>query len=149
MLQQSRPSATISSTAMMVSIKHDPLPISPPPVPGKPRCPLCGSGNPHLTRHITRTSNRNANSGRPYLRCDTCNRFVTFLDERGVHSVNRRCDCGNPSRIQVAGKHKGRSLHFVCSAGACNFYEEAQDDAGKVSLVDEQMVKQLAGLRLI
>ncbi|KAF2158363.1 hypothetical protein M409DRAFT_71684 [Zasmidium cellare ATCC 36951] len=139
----------------MVSIKHQPLPISPPstppgtPTPANPRCPLCGAGNPHLTKYITRTSNRNANAGRPYLRCDPCNRFVTFTDKRGVHEVNPHCQCDKPSRIQVASKHKGRGLHFVCSTGVCKFYEEAKDEAGKISLMDEQMVKQLASLKLI
>jgi hypothetical protein len=98
---------------------------------------------------ITRTSNRNGNANRPYLKCSPCDKFVTFLDERGNHPVNRKCECHRPSRLQVASFYKGRKLHFVCSTGNCAFYEVAHDAYNKPINLAEDLVTKLAGLRLI
>lgn len=118
-------------------------------LPGPPsyRCPSCQSE--HLTKLITKTSNRNGNANRPYLKCSPCNKFVTFLDERGEHSVNPGCDRHRPSRLQVASFHKGRKLHFVCSTGQCTFYEEPLTRKARPITLTEELVEELAWLKLI
>lgn len=78
-----------------------------------------------------------------------CKSLVKMSEAVNVAVMIRRSSVDQPSRIQVASKHKGRGLHFVCSTRVYKFYEEAKDEAGKMSLVDEQMVKQLASLKLI
>lgn len=120
-----------------------------PHYPPRPRCPLCGVDGRYLTKLITRTSNRNKNAGRPYIKCLPCDRFITFLDDRGKHKVNPKCACGKPTRIQVASQRKGRGLHYVCSTGACGHYSIALDSQRKQINLSEDMVDKLASLQLI
>lgn len=140
---------TIQSSKM-TRVKHETIsqPIYP-PEPRKPRCPICSQSGKNLLRLTTRTSNRNGNANRPYLKCSPCDKFITFLDERGSHSVNPRCECHMPSRLQVASSNKGRKLHFVCSTGHCTFYEVAHDNDNETINLTESLVVKLASLRLI
>lgn len=124
----------------MVMVKNE-LKL-PPDIP--PRC-RCDS----LLRLTTRTSNRNGNAGRPYLKCSDCRMFVTFTDARGDHAVNRMCHCQRPSRLQVSSLQKGRKLHYVCSTGQCDFYRLAINKESKLVILPEDLVEDLADLKLI
>ena len=130
----------------MVSVKIEPPET---PEPRAHRCRRCGASGIDLATYITKTSNRNENAGRPYLKCDPCKQFVSFLDDRGIHDVNPKCACKKRSRIRVSGKHKGRTFHYVCSSGECDFYDEPEGEHGRIRVTDEQMLKMMAGLSLI
>jgi hypothetical protein len=134
----------------MTRVKHETAsqPIFPPDPP-KPRCPLCQQSGCNLEKLTTRTSNRNGNANRPYLKCSKCDKFVTFLDDRGTHPVNPKCECHVPSRLQVASFCKGRKLHFVCSTGHCRFYELARDREYKPIDLAEDYILKFATLRSI
>lgn len=139
-----------TSSAKMTSVKHERAsqPISP-PAPPKPQCSSCHRGGQNLKKLTTMTSNRNGNAKRPYLKCLPCDKFVTFWDDRGTHSVNPKCGCHIPSRLQVDGFYKGRNLHFVCGTGHCSFYEIARDDQDRpLNLADDSILK-FAARRLI
>ena len=127
-------------------------PVTPPPVP-MPRCPLCGAQCDQLTKFVTRTSNRNSNSGRPYLKCMPCEKFITFLDDRGIDSRAPKCACDLPSRLQVSGKYgksTPRGLHYVCSVGHCEYYEVKKNDYGRQQTIDnEDLVSLFATLKVI
>ncbi|KAK1984585.1 hypothetical protein LZ30DRAFT_711011 [Colletotrichum cereale] len=109
-----------------------------------PDCRECGGPT---TLRITRSSNRRGNAGRPYYICVPCRgRFCSFGDNRGCHPDNPPCDCGRPSRLQVAGRDRnppGR-IHYVCQRGGCDFYRFRADVK-----VDEAMVSLLDRLSLI
>lgn len=134
----------------MVTVKHEleSLPIFPPGLP-KPCCPLCGKGGTNLIKLTTRTSNRNGNANRPYLKCSACRKFITFTDTRGDHAINRVCHCYKPSRLQVSSLQKGRKLHYVCSTGQCGFYDPAMNRESKHVVLPEDLVKDFADLNLI
>ncbi|SMQ44940.1 unnamed protein product [Zymoseptoria tritici ST99CH_3D1] len=120
--------------------------INLPAGPAEPNCSRCGAHNDDLTRLITKTSNRNGNAGRPYLKCLPCERFVTFDDRRGTSANHQPCDCEKPSRLQLAGKAKGRKLHFVCATGTCGFYTAKVNGEGDVVVIEEDLIGRLAGL---
>ncbi len=89
-------------------------PSSPPPTRVRlPYCPRCGAKYKDLERFVTKTSNRNGNSGRPYLKCMPCNKFVTWLDDRGIDDECPTCSCKLLCRRQVAG-NKARLIHEHC-----------------------------------
>ncbi|EME82072.1 uncharacterized protein MYCFIDRAFT_77627 [Pseudocercospora fijiensis CIRAD86] len=126
-----------SMVAVKTSDAMAPCPFSPP----SPPCPICGQPT---TTCVTRTSNRNGNAGRPYLKCGSCRKFITFVDKRGISSKNPECVCGKASRIQVAGKGKGRGLHYVCQSGACDFFDVARNKDGDQISLTEKLVEDLA-----
>ncbi|KAK2037077.1 hypothetical protein LZ31DRAFT_426802, partial [Colletotrichum somersetense] len=94
--------------------------------------PLCRSCRAPTTRHVTRSSNRKGNAGRPYYKCLPCNKFHCFADSRGCDPRNPNCSCGQPSRMQVAGRERNPpgGLHFVCQNGGCDFYLPRVNDNG-------------------
>lgn len=104
------------------------LPFQPAP------CIICGGP---VTRYIVSPSNPNGNAHRPFVRCDPCNEFMCFTDDRGIDPSNRACDCGEPSRMQVTGVDNAvpRAIHFVCVKRRCNYYSELFDDEGKQVIV--------------
>ena len=116
-----------------------------------PHCPECDAHTAQLTTFTTRTSNRNGNAGRKYLKCVPCKRFVAFLDDRGVHASNPTCFCNRPSRLQIAGagKIKPRGLHYVCVRGGCDFYEAATDDQGEQYSATERLAEIMIQLKII
>jgi hypothetical protein len=85
-----------------------------------------------------------------------CNKFVTFVDRRGidtnVDSGAPRCDCGLPSRQQVAGRmgpRTPRGLHYVCPLGQCDFYEARRNAQGEHQVLSEDLVDLFAMLNVI
>ena len=48
----------------------------------------------------------------------------------------------------MAGREKGRKLHFVCREGACGFYEQGTDEEGGVAALTEEMVEAFAGVHI-
>lgn len=128
----------------------------PPSPPSSPNCSKCGANDDALSKYITRSSNRNGNAGRPYTKCVPCDRFITFNDDRGNHANNIECYCGTPSRLQVAGKAKGRGLHYVCSSGACRFYDirakadvEGREQVAEQATVTEDLLKLMVELKIV
>ncbi|KAG5921820.1 hypothetical protein E4U42_005691 [Claviceps africana] len=101
-----------------------------------PNTPVCLKCDKPTVRRITRQSNRNGNAGRPYYICIPCNKFSCFTDDRGKDPGNPPCDCGVPSRRQVACREKGRKVHFVCMSGKCDFYRTCFDAEGDVVAVE-------------
>ncbi|KAK6865963.1 hypothetical protein PG990_004593 [Apiospora arundinis] len=96
---------------------------------------------------VTRSSNRKHNGGRPYHKCVPCNKFLGFADDRGNDPRNPACPCGHSSRTQRAGSGQ---LHYVCRMNACDFYQPFRDASGaQVSVVGEDLVEQMAGLRIL
>ncbi|KAI1451972.1 hypothetical protein F4805DRAFT_472953 [Annulohypoxylon moriforme] len=91
-----------------------------------PKCLSCRQ--PGILK-ITGSSNVNGNAGRPYYRCQTCNKFIVFADEAGNSSSNPECDCDVPSRKSVAGQNStqpGREF-FTCRTRNCDFFEWAEE----------------------
>ena len=122
--------------------------LAPPPDKAPP-CFRCGEPS---VRFITRRSNRNGNVGRPYYKCVECRQFLVFADERGNDPQNPPCDCGTSSKTQVSGPDKSvpRGVHYVCRLGKCDFYAPCMDQEGnQVALVGDQLLDQLAALRII
>jgi hypothetical protein len=127
----------------------DMAPFTPAPFPQHtPRCCLCdGPGS----RYITRRSNRNGNIGRPYYKCLPCKKFLGFADDRGNDTRNPPCDCGESSKRQLAGKNKTRrGVHYACRLLSCDFYQPCVGgDGEQVTVDDDEIVRRLAGLRIL
>lgn len=113
-----------------------------------PACSLCG-GEPKYS--ITRRSNRSGNAKRPYYKCVTCEKFITFDDDRGTAVMNPLCDCHSSSRMQVAGRlaKTARGLHYVSAKGKCDFFERARSSAGVQYKLDEDLVGMFCQLGII
>lgn len=143
------------SSLVLASPAAPSVPVTPaaPAVPVTPAAPLCRRCDEPLTRRITRSSNRTGNAGRPYYRCNGCNTFGCWDDDRGVDPIrNPLCDCGIPSRRQVAGPQKNVpwGLHYVCLKGMCDYYEEAREEGTQKQVrLDRELVECLKGLKLI
>lgn len=91
------------------------------PLQQPPNCPVCGSA---ATRQITQ-SQESGNFLRPYYNCRSGHgsKFITWDDDRDVHSDNPPCSCGHPSRLhQGNGPNAGSWL--ACSAKQCTFKRE-------------------------
>lgn len=73
---------------------------------------------------ITQLSNPKGNAGRPYYKCQPCDLFLVFNDQRGNGIHNPPCYCDTSSKMQVSGLDKmvPRGLHYVCRLGRCDFY---------------------------
>lgn len=128
-------------------------PSRPPLTPVRlPRCSCCGAKYKDLERFVTKSSNRNSNSGRPYLKCTPCNKFVTWLDDRGIDDECPTCSCNFLCRRQVAGKYgkiNPRALHFVCSMGTCDYYRVCRYDDGEEQVTTDELVDLLAKMNVI
>lgn len=130
-------------------------PSTPPPYSAalpRPRCVRCGAGLDALARFITRRSYRNGNADRPYVKCMPCNKFVTFMDDRGVDDAGPRCNCDLPCRLQVSGRvgvATPRGLHYVCSVGQCDHFEIRRNERGEQAVLDEDLIGLFARLRFI
>lgn len=120
-----------------------PAPLA--PAPSTP--PPCFRCQRPSTRLVTWSSNRKHNAGRPYHKCVPCGKFLGFADERGNDPRNPPCPCGHSSRTQRAG-HSG-ALHYVCRMNTCDFYAPFVDAGGAQVRVGEELVDQMAGLRII
>lgn len=123
-----------------------------------PRCSSCDATYPHLRRFVTRRSNRNGNAGRPYLKCMPCEKFITFLDDRGIDLDGPHCFCDFPCRLQVSGRYvvttTPRGLHYVCAFGRCKYHEPVKrdgkgTDTGEQETVPEEFVDLFARLKVI
>jgi len=128
-------------------------PSSPPATPVRlPRCCRCGANYKDLERFVTKTSNRNGKSGRPYLKCIPCNKFVTWLDDRGIDDECPTFPCNFVCRRQVAGKYgkiNPRVLHYVCGMGTCDYYEICRYEDGGEQVTTDDLVDLLARMRMI
>ena len=98
---------------------------------------------------LTRSSNRNGNAGRPYYKCDPCNKFLVFADDRGNDPANPECDCGISSKKQISSRDKGRKIHFVCRMGGCDFYAPKVVRDGETVAAEGGLVAELAALKII
>lgn len=76
-------------------------------------------------------------------------KFLVFADNRGNDPNNPTCNCGVPSKRQVASREKGRKIHYVCRLGKCNFYNASLSDGGIVTVERDDLVSLLAMLRII
>lgn len=149
------PRRTPVSTLFESSLPSPPTPRSSsqshysPPESVAPACTRCG----HLcTRHITRSSNRNGNAGRPYYKCSPCDKFVRFDDDRGLDKGNQgnpHCDCGRSSRRQLTSREKGRRIFYACASGSCDFFEWYRNEDGSEWSVAENVADALGRLRVI
>ncbi|KAK0646963.1 hypothetical protein B0T16DRAFT_171222 [Cercophora newfieldiana] len=105
-----------------------------------------------IQEHITSRSNRNGNAGRPFLKCQSCTKFLGFTDERGNCPDNPPCDCGEPSKTQLVGlglgKRVPRGVFFVCRRAECNYYAELVNEEGDQVRATEVVEELLAGLRI-
>jgi hypothetical protein len=111
--------------------------------------PNCRSCRKACTRHITRSSNRNGNAGRPYYKCIPCDKFSCFEDSRGEDETNPLCDCGKSSRRQLSGREKGRRIFYVCKTGSCDFFQFHKRQDGSIWSVGQDMAEALAELRVV
>lgn len=114
-----------------------------PPPRTPPACFLCSRPS---RRYVTRKSNRKGNARRPYYKCDPCNKFLVFADERGNEPRNPTCDCGLSSKRQLTGpvSSVSRKMHFVCREGACDYWKGAEREE-----LDNDIVEQLVNLRIV
>lgn len=112
-------------------------------------CSTCGGP---CERMVTRSSNRNGNAGRPYFKCVPCNKFIRFDDARGLDQGdqgNPLCDCGQSSRRQITSREKGRRIFYVCTIGACQFFEWHRNEDGSRWSISEDVVAALQRLRVV
>ncbi|KJR89825.1 uncharacterized protein SPSK_06757 [Sporothrix schenckii 1099-18] len=112
--------------------------------------PICFLCHEPSERFVTRQSNRKRNAGRPYYKCRPCNKFLCFVDERGVNPNHPWCHCRRPSRLQVSGPEKSipRSLHFVCRTGTCDYFSW-QHKSGEPVTVTDDVVGMMANLAIV
>ena len=83
------------------------------------RCWRC---NRTTKREIVKQGNRKGHDGRPYYRCQPCDKFHSWGDNQGVYVSNPTCDCDNPSRREKTTK-KGRvKEYYECATRRCTFY---------------------------
>lgn len=122
-----------------------------PLAPAAKNPPHCFSCNKPSQRMVTRSSNRNANGGRPYYKCISCGYFFAFADERGNNPDNPSCDCGESSRLQRAGENSSNpgGLHYVCRLGTCDYYEVKVDENQEQVTTSLDLVDHFAGLNII
>ena len=103
-----------------------------------PSGPLpCYNCNHQSSMHITSRYNEKGNARRPYYKCDPCNGFLVFCDDRGNHPDNPVCECKLSSKMQAAGPGKSRGVHFVCRVGRCNYYSALVDGYGRQFIVED------------
>ncbi|KAI1274931.1 hypothetical protein F5Y07DRAFT_409660 [Xylaria sp. FL0933] len=119
------------------------------PYPEKaPQCQRCGQVT---TLHITGSSNRNGNAGRPYYKCSSCIKFCVFKDLRGNDPTNPKYHCGHSSKRQISGRSKqvaGR-VHYVCRLGTCDYFSPGRDEEGADIIVNEEISNALSRLYII
>ena len=111
-----------------------------------PNCRSCGE---ECTRHVTRSSNRNGNAGRPYYKCIPCNIFSCFDDSRGEDEKNPLCDCGKSSRRQLSSRERGRQIFYVCKTGSCEFFQFHKRQDGRNWSVEENVAEAFAELHIV
>ncbi|KAI1506281.1 hypothetical protein F5X99DRAFT_129330 [Biscogniauxia marginata] len=99
-----------------------------------PRCHCCGQVGKYF---ITRLSDRNRNPGRPYHKCQSCDKFLVFCDQRSNDPTNPKCHCGCSSKRQVTRRSKPVSgrLHYVCRLGTAISSARARMKRGWTSLL--------------
>lgn len=117
-----------------------------------PRCFGCGAKYKELEKFTVNANNANGNSSRPYAKCMHCNKFVSWLDARGIDETCPPCSCGKLCRRQVAGKFGNknpRALHYVCSLGICDFYGLCRDEDGDEQVAADELLDLLARLNVI
>lgn len=114
------------------------------------RPPCCSNCNCFGERQITRRSNRNGNAGRPYFRCPSCSRFLTFDDDRGIHPTNENCHCGAASRRQLNGRDHAipGGIHYVCARGKCKYFSRHMTNYGWQLAIEEELVNLLIKTKL-
>lgn len=130
---------------------------SPPPayeIQPRPNCSRCGAGYPDLSIRTTSQSNRNGNPGRRYAKCLPCDKFVTWLDNRGLNNPGSpRCHCNEVCRMQRARNSPlvttPGGLHYVCPTGACGYYSPCQNEQGRTWVVHDDLLDLFVGLRII
>ncbi|KAK0639665.1 hypothetical protein B0T16DRAFT_247042 [Cercophora newfieldiana] len=118
-------------------------------VPAPESCCACNSSL--IRTNTTSAWNRKGNRNRPYYSCGDCDKFLGFADSNGNDANNPPCNCGIPSKMQIAGPEKpvSRGLHFVCSLATCKFYEPWTNEMGEqVRATDDGMAEVLARLGL-
>ncbi|KAI9046511.1 hypothetical protein LZ554_009258 [Drepanopeziza brunnea f. sp. 'monogermtubi'] len=87
------------------------------PLRSRPLCYLCGKP---CRDDITKSSNVNGHSGRPYYYCHNGHdrKFITFDDSIGIVKGNPACACGHASRRGLTNGPQGREF-FSCPVGVC------------------------------
>ncbi|KAI1661984.1 hypothetical protein F4813DRAFT_94991 [Daldinia decipiens] len=98
--------------------------------PKKP--PKCFRCLETATRYTTSKTNTKGNGGRPYFKCDPCNKFLVFADYRGNyprHDPQRGpedniCHCSVSTKRLIAGRDKNNpgQVFYVCRQGTCDAY---------------------------
>ena len=113
--------------------------------------PVCLNCEKHTQKRTVMEANRCGNGGRTYYWCDTCHRFLTFADDRGVLEDGQTCYCNGEgkggkrlARLQVSGHRRGRAnkgkLHWVCATKECKYYELYVDLKGEERQLDDDEV---------
>lgn len=76
---------------------------------------------------------------------------MAFADDRGLNLGNPECLCGVPSRTQVVGRDKGvpRGVFLGCGGHGCGFYKICVDEAENQVRFDEEVIEQLAQLKIV
>lgn len=81
-----------------------------------------------------------------------CNKFITFMDDRGVDLEGPQCHCDLPCRLQVAGRYAvatPRVLHHVCAFGQCGYYGTMKNGDGDQETLPEEFIELFAMIRII
>ena len=146
------PTATTIPTSKTLSTKTKSIPLRPqtptttttttttptPPIPTFPlRTPTpCLTCSTPGTPSTVLASNLNNNVHRPYYKCRNCKStpallarnpqkgWITWDDDIGVHSANRRCFCGWVCRQDRMRNGKG---FWTCAVGGCEYRSFRED----------------------
>lgn len=109
----------------------------------RPFCLWCKSST---ALYRVKSLNPNGNTGRPYYKCskETCGKFATFADLRGIYNsliFGQNVFCSCPSydlpQLQVAGRERQipGALHWVCATGRCDMFTWFDND-GHICVLD-------------
>ena len=83
-------------------------------------CLICGQPT---KRCVVKRGNRNGHGNRPYYKCQPCDKFHSWGDNKGVKDSNLECYCNRPSRREVTRKRGRPEEYYECATGLCMFYE--------------------------
>ncbi|KAF5536070.1 hypothetical protein FMEXI_10507 [Fusarium mexicanum] len=92
------------------------------PAPSRP--PVCFVCNSLSRRLVTRSSNRNGNAGRPYHKCTSCQKFLSFADFRRylLHGLQLEVTQPDAKAMRAACRARGRHDFFLHLLTAETFF---------------------------
>ena len=84
--------------------------------------PWCRFCNHPTELGIVKQGNPNGHAGRPYYKCQNCDKFQSWGDNQGVYPLNPNCKCKKRSRREESTKGGNVKEYYKCATARCGFY---------------------------